>query len=99
MEESGQDTERQFVQAQQSFGVSLLRQARQQATELTPDTEGQHPDARLAAAANDAFGRLLEHVAALPEAKQGEAFSMIAYGMILEHLRLAAWTPRLWQRS
>jgi hypothetical protein len=99
MDESVEDTERQFVQAQQSFGVSLLRQARQQATEPTPETEGQHPDTRLAAAANEAFERLLEHVAALPEAKQAEALPMVAYGMILEHLRLAAWTPRLWQRS
>ena len=99
MEKSGDDTERHFVQAQQSFGVHLLRQARQQAMEPTPETEGQHPDTRLAAAANDAFGRLLEYIAALPEAKQAEALPMVAYGMILEHLRLAAWTPRLWQRS
>ena len=99
MEESGENTERHFVQAQQSFGVSLLRQARQQATEPTPETAGQHPDTRLVAAANEAFERLLEHVAALPEAKQAEAFPIVAYGMILEHLRLAAWTPRLWQRS
>ena len=99
MDEPWDEQDRQFVQAEQSFGVSLLRQARQQATELTPDTEGQHPDARLAAAANDALERLLEHVAALPEANQAEALPMVAYGMILEHLRLAAWTPRLWQRS
>ena len=99
MEESGEDTERHFVQAQQSFGVSLLRQARQQATEPTPETAGQHPDTRLVAAANEAFERLLEHVAGLPDDTQAEALPMVAYGMILEHLRLAAWTPRLWQRS
>ena len=87
------------MQAQQYFGVSLLRQARQKATELTPETEGQHPDVRISDAANEAFESLLEHVSALPEDKQGEALTMVACGMIMEHLRLAAWTPRLWQRS
>jgi hypothetical protein len=98
MDEPWDETDRDFAQAQQYFGIGLLRQARKQATELTPGTEGQHPEARLTAAANDAFDGLLEHVAALPEAKQGEALTLIAYGMLLEHLRLAAWTPRLWQR-
>ena len=99
MDEVWDETDRQFAQAQQYFGVSLLREARQQAMEPTPETESQHPDVRLSDAANEAFGRLLEHVAALPDDTQGEALPMIAYGMIMEHLRLAAWTPRLWQRS
>ena len=76
------------MQAQQYFGVSLLRQARQKARELPPATEGQHPDTPLSDAASDALGHLIEHVVALPDAKQAEALVMIAHGMIMEHLRL-----------
>jgi hypothetical protein len=83
-----EDEERQFVQAQQSFGVSLLRRARQKATALPPAPEGEHPDTRLLDAASDALGQLIEHVVALPDAKQAEALVMIAHGMITEHLRL-----------
>ena len=35
------------------------------------------------------LGHLIEHIVALPEDKQTEALTMIAYGMIMEHLRLA----------
>jgi hypothetical protein len=84
----------QFAQTQQYFGVSLLQDARQMAMEPTPETEDQHPDVRLSDAAQEAFERLLDHVAALSEDKQGEALTMIAYGMIMEYLRLASRTPR-----
>jgi len=88
------DQERQFVQAQQSFGVSLLRRARQKATALPPAPEGQHPDTPLLDAASDALGHLIEHVVALPDAKQAEALVMIAHGMIMEQFCLATRTPR-----
>lgn len=94
MDEPRNDKDSQFTQSQESFGVSLLRQARQKARELPPATEGQHPDTPLSDAASDALGHLIEHVIALPEDKQTEALTMIAYGMIMEHLRLATWMPR-----
>ena len=94
MDEPRADQERQFVQSQESFGISLLRQARQKARELPPATEGQQPDMPLSDAVSGALGHLIEHVIALPEDKQTEALTMIAHGMIMEHLRLASWTPR-----
>jgi len=86
--------DRQFAQSQESFGVSLLRQARQRVSGLPPATEGQHHDTALSDAANEALEHLLERVVAFPEDKQTEAVTMIAYGMIMEHLRLAGTTPR-----
>ena len=94
MNEVWTEKDRQFVQAQESFGVSLLRQARQRASGLPPASEDQQHDAPLSDAANEALEQLLEHVVPLPEDKQAEALTMIAYGMIMEHLRLASWTPR-----
>jgi len=88
------DRDSHFVQSQESFGASLLRQARQTATELPPAAEGEQPDTPLSEAANDALGHLIEHILALPEDKQADAFTIIAYGMIMEHLRLATRTPR-----
>jgi len=99
MDELWNEKDPQFVQSQESFGVSLLRQARQKARELPPATEGQHPDTPLSDAASDALGHLIEHVIALPEDKQTEALAMIAYGMIMEHLRLANWTARAQQSN
>ena len=99
MDEPRADQERQFVQSQESFGISLLRQARQKARELPPATEGQHPDTPLSDAASDTLGDLIEHVVALPEDQQAEALAMIAYGMIMEHLRLANWTARAQQSN
>ncbi|MBP1776455.1 MAG: hypothetical protein H6Q86_2465 [candidate division NC10 bacterium] len=84
----------QFALSQESFGVKLLRQAKQRASELPAALEGQYPDATISEAANEAFARLLEHVSALPEDKRVGALLMVASGMIVEHLRLASWTRR-----
>ena len=93
------EEDRQFAVSQESFGVSLLRQARQRVTELPPAAEGQHPDTPLSEAASDAFGRLLDHVAALPDDKRVAGLLMVTSGMIMEHLRLATWTPRAWREN
>lgn len=98
-EESGDDKERHFVQAQESFGVSLLWQARQMVRGLPPAAQGEHPDTPLAEAASEALDRLIEHVVALPEDKQSEALTVIAYGMIMEYLRVSGTTPRAQQSS
>ena len=81
--------ERQFELAQESFGINLLRQARQKASELPPAAHGQPPDTPLAEVASEAFGSLLGHVFALPEDKRITALLMVASGMIVEHLRVA----------
>jgi hypothetical protein len=94
MDELWDEKDRQFVVSQESFGVSLLRQARQRVSDVPPTTEGQHHEPSISDAANEALERLLEHVVAFPEDKQTEAATMIAYGMIMEHLRLASRTPR-----
>ena len=94
MDELWDEKDRQFVVSQESFGVSLLRQARQRVSDLPPTTEGQHREPSISDAANEALERLLEHVVAFPEDKQTEAATIIAYGMIMEHLRLASRTPR-----
>ena len=87
-------TDRHVAQAQTAFGVSLLRQARQRVSGLAPATEGQHADAALADAANETLEGVRARIAALPDDQQLDALTMIAYGMIMEHLRLASWTPR-----
>ena len=99
MEESREDQERQFVQAQESFGVSLLRRARRKVQELPPAAKGEHPDTPLAVAASEAVDHLIEHMVPVPEARQTEASLMIVYGMIMEHLRLVTPTPRAPQRT
>jgi len=99
MDELWNEKDPQFVQSQESFGVSLLRQARQKARELPPAAEGEHPDTPLSDAASDTLGDLIEHVVALPEDQQAEALAMIAYGMIMEHLRLANWRARAQQSN
>ena len=81
--------QRQFELAQESFGITLLRQARQRASELPPAGHGQPPDAPLSEAASEAFGCLLGHIFALPEEKRITALLMVASGMIVEHLRVA----------
>ena len=83
-----------FALSQESFGVKLLRQAKQRASELPAASEGQYPDATISEAANDACGRLRAHVSALPDDKRVGALLMIASGMITEYLRLASWTRR-----
>ena len=93
------DQERQFVQAQQSFGVSLLRRARRKVQELPPAAKGEHPDTPLAVAASEALDHLIEHMVPVPEDRQAEASLRIVYGMIMEHLRLATTTPRAPQRT
>jgi len=98
MEESREDEEHQFVQAQESFGVSLLRRARRRVRELPPAAKGEHPDTPLAVAAGEALEHLIEHIP-VPEDRQAEASLMIAYGMIMEHLRLATTTSRAPQRT
>jgi len=99
MEESREDQERQFVQAQESFGVSLLRRARRKVGELPPAAKGEHPDTPLAVAASEALDHLIEHMVPVPEDRQTEASLMIVYGMIMEHLRLVTTTPRAPQRT
>ena len=99
MDEPGEDQERQFRQAQESFGVSLLRRARRKVGELPPAAKGEHPDTPLAVAASDALDHLIEHMVPIPEHRQADASLMIAYGMIMEHLRLATTTPRAPQRT
>ena len=99
MDELWEEKDRQFAVAQEAFGVSLLRQARQRVSDLPPATEGQHPEPSMSDAANEALAHLLEHVVAFPEAKQTEALTMIAYGMIMEHLRLASRMPRAAQSN
>jgi hypothetical protein len=94
MDELWDEKDRQFAVAQESFGVSLLRQARQRVSGLPPATEGQHHEPSISDAANEALEHLLEHVVTFPEDKQTEAATMIAYGMIMEYLRLASRTPR-----
>ena len=83
-----------FALSQEAFGVKLLRQAKQRASELPAAADGQYPDATISEAANEAFGRLRAHVSALPDDKRGGALMMIASGMITEYLRLASWTRR-----
>ena len=80
--------ERQFELAQEQFGINLLRQARQRASELPPAAHGQPPDTPLSEAASEAFGGLLGHIFALPEDKRTTALLMVASGMIVEHLRV-----------
>lgn len=80
--------ERQFELAQEQFGINLLRQARQRASELPPAAHGQPPDTPLSEAASEAFGGLLGHIFALPEEKRTTALLMVASGMIVEHLRV-----------
>jgi len=99
MDEARDDQERQFVQAQESFGGNLLRRARRKVRELPPAAKGEHPDTPLAVAASEALDHLIEHMVPVPEAKQAEASLMIAHGMIMEHLRLATTTPRVPQRA
>ncbi len=94
MDESRDDQERQFVQAQESFAVSLLRQARQKVRELPPAAKGEHPETPLAVAASDALDHLIDHMVSVPEDRQTEASLMIAHGMIMEHLRLTTATSR-----
>ena len=94
MDELWDEKDRQFVVSQESFGVSLLRQARQRVSDVPPTTEGQHHEPSISDAAHEALERLVEHIVAFPEGKQTEAATMIAYGMIMEHLRLASRTPR-----
>ncbi len=98
MDEPGDDTDRAFVQAQEAFGVRLLRQARQRVQALPPGATGQQPDAPALDAASDALDQLIDHLSALPGDKQTEAVTMIAFGMILEHLRLATAPPPLGNR-
>jgi len=99
MDELWDEKDRQFAQSQESFGISLLRQASQRASGLPSATEDQHHDTPLSDAANEALEHLPERVVPLPEDKQAEALTMKAYGMIMEHLRLASWKPRASQRS
>ncbi len=99
MDEPGDDTDREFVQAQESFGVSLLRNARQQVRTRPPAAAGQQPDTRVLDAASEALDQLIDHLGALPEDQQTEAVTMIAFGMILEHLRLATSPPPVRDRS
>jgi hypothetical protein len=93
MDELWEEKDRQFAVAQEAFGVSLLRQARQRVSGLPSATEDQQHEPSMSDAANEALAHLLEHVVAFPEDKQTEAVTMIAYGMILEHLRLANRMP------
>ena len=99
MEEAREDQARQFVQAQESFGGNLLRRARRKVRELPPAAQGEPPDTPLAVAASDALDHLIEHMVPIPEHRQADASLMIAYGMIMEHLRLATTTPRAPQRT
>jgi len=99
MEESREDQERHFVQAQESFGISLLRRARRKVQELPPAAKGEPPDTPLAVAASEAVDHLIEHMVSVPEDRQTDASLMIAHGMIMEHLRLATPTPRAPQRT
>ena len=99
MDEARDDQERQFVQAQESFGVNLLRRARRRVRELPPAAKGEHPDTPLAVAASEALDHLIEHMVPVPEDRQTEASLMIVYGMIMEHLRLVTPTPRAPQRT
>jgi len=59
--------ERQFELAQESFGINLLRQARQKASELPPAAHGQPPDTPLPKPRAKPSGVCLGHVFALPE--------------------------------
>ena len=93
MEESREDQERQFVQAQESFGVSMLRQARRKVHELPPAAKGEHPETPLAVAASEALDHLIDHMLSVPEDRQTEASLMIAHALIMEHLRLATTRP------
>jgi hypothetical protein len=99
MDELWDEKDRQFAVAQEAFGVSLLRQARQRVSALPPVTEGQQHAPSISDAANEASERLLERVVAFPEDQQPEAATMIAYGMIMEHLRLASRMPRAAQSN
>ncbi|MBP1777849.1 MAG: hypothetical protein H6Q86_3860 [candidate division NC10 bacterium] len=99
MDEARDDQERQFVQAQESFGGNLLRRARRKVRELPPAAKGEHPDTPLAVAASEALDHLIEHMVPVPEDRQTDASLMIVYGMIMEHLRLVATTPRTAQRT
>ena len=99
MDEARDDQERQFVQAQESFGGNLLRRARRKVRELPPAAKGEHPDTPLAVAASEALDHLIEHMVPVPEDRQTDASLMIVYGMIMEHLRLATTTPRVPQRA
>ena len=99
MEEPWGEKDRQFAVAEESFGVSLLRQARQRVSGLPPATESPHHEPSISDAAHEALERLGEHIVAFPEDKQTEAATMIAYGMIMEYLRLASRTPRAAQSN
>lgn len=99
MDELWDEKDRQFAVVQESFEVSLLPQARQRVSDLLPTAEGQRQEPSISDAANEALARLLEHVVAFPEDKQTEAATMIAYGMIMEYLRLARRTPRAAQSN
>jgi hypothetical protein len=99
MDELWDEKDRQFALAQESFGVSLLRQASQRVSGVPPAPEGSQHEPSISDAANEALERLLEHVVAFPEDQQTEAATMIAYGMIMEHLRLASRMPRAAQSN
>ena len=99
MDELWDEKDRQFAVMQESFGVNLLRQARQRVSDLLPTAEGQRQEPSISDAANEALEHLLEHVVTFPEDKQTEAATMIAYGMIMEYLRLASRTPRAAERN
>ena len=58
MDELWDEKARHFAVSQESFGVSLLRQARQRVSDLPPTTEGQHHAPSISDAANEAFERL-----------------------------------------
>ena len=99
MDELWNEKDRQFAVSQETFGVSLLRQARQRVSGLPPATEGPQHEPSISDAANEALELLLERVVAFPEDQQTEAATMIAYGMIMEHLRLASRMPRAAQSN
>lgn len=91
--------ERDAAESQEAFGISLLRQAQERVRGVPPAAEGQHYDTPLADAANEALEQLLERVNAFPGDRQVGAMTMIAYGMLIEHLRLASWTLRATPQS
>ena len=99
MDELWNEKDRQFAVLQETFGVNLLRQAWQRVSGLPSAPEAHHHDTPLSDAANEALEHLLERVVAFPEDQQTEALTMIAYGMIMEHLRLATWTGKAAQSN
>ncbi len=84
-----------FATSEAWFAISLLRQARAQATSR-PVAQG-NPDEALDAVAGEGHRRLLEHLASLPHEQQRDAMSVMLWAMLREYLQVATHRPAAWR--